>query len=255
MAICAAGSLRSPRVRGGAADPMRIETVLTPAEIARFSPETGDTCVVFDILRATTSIVTALAFGARRVFATRTVEDAIILHKENPTAVLAGERGGEPIPGFDLGNSPREFLACAGRTVITTTTNGTVALAATRPARATYAACFLNLTATANHIRALSPARVYLLCAGTHADFAFEDGLAAGAFAAALGGDDLGDATAAMRDLFQCHQHDWNVVVRRWGNGRALVNAGRKADIDWAMRMDVLSTVVVREKEAFVAAR
>jgi 2-phosphosulfolactate phosphatase len=232
---------------------MRIETVLTPAEISCLQVHEDEVCVVFDILRATTSIVTAIASGATRVFAVTTIEEARALHTEIPDALLAGERGGDPIPGFDLGNSPQEFTHCAGRTLITTTTNGTIALAAARPARATCAACFLNLNATAAWILKQNPGTVRLLCAGTHSDFAFEDGLAAGAFADILGGEDIGDATAAMRDLYRHHHSDWADIVRCFGNGRVLVEAGRSHDIDWAMRMDVFDAVVVRSGRAFVS--
>src|SRR4051794_28316015 len=109
---------------------MTIDAVLTPAEIALL-PETdlGDaTCVVFDVLRATSSMLTALAGGAKEIIPVRTIEEARAARKIHPHALLGGERHGERIEGFDLGNSPFEYRELPGRSIISTTTNGTVAL-------------------------------------------------------------------------------------------------------------------------------
>ncbi len=88
-------------------------------------------CVVIDVIRATSTIVTALAHGAG-VQAVASLEEAFALKAKYPGAVLAGERGGQAVPGFDLGNSPEDFTSerVQGRRVILTTTNGTQALAA-----------------------------------------------------------------------------------------------------------------------------
>src|SRR4051812_24899969 len=92
----------------------------------------GSTCVVIDVLRATTTIVWALAAGAREVIPCLEVEDARRAIAEYPpgTGVCGGERSGLPIEGFELGNSPAEYTAArvAGKAVIFTTTNGARAL-------------------------------------------------------------------------------------------------------------------------------
>ena len=75
-------------------------------------------------------MITGLAHGAAEIFPVSTIEEAFTLHAAEPGALLGGERHGEKIDGFDLGNSPFEYRECAGRTVISTTTNGTVALRA-----------------------------------------------------------------------------------------------------------------------------
>jgi 2-phosphosulfolactate phosphatase len=230
---------------------VRVETILTPAEIAALdcADPSEDTCVVFDVLRATTSIVTALACGAARVFPVTTVAEALALSQKLPKAILAGERGGEKIKGFELGNSPSEYCHLQGMDIISTTTNGTPALEACRRARGVFAAAFLNLGATASALLARKAQTVRIVCAGTRDGFSFEDGLAAGALIERLGCDDLDDASAAMRSLFAAHRGDWQDVVRGIGNGRALVSAGRVADIEWAMRADVFPVVVRRDPE------
>src|SRR4051812_27980863 len=111
---------------------MTVDAVLTPAEIALLPhAELADaTCVVFDVLRATSSMVTALAHGAKEIIPVSTIEEALTARIRRPEALLGGERHGDRIEGFDLGNSPFEYREIAGRTVISTTTNGTVALRA-----------------------------------------------------------------------------------------------------------------------------
>src|SRR5580765_4643975 len=93
---------------------------------------TGGAGIVIDVLRATTTIVHALAAGCIAVRPCAEIEETQALAGTLPKrgVLRAGERGGVPIPDFDLGNSPREFTAkkCKGKTLILTTTNGTRAI-------------------------------------------------------------------------------------------------------------------------------
>jgi 2-phosphosulfolactate phosphatase len=169
---------------------MKIETILTPAELPALAR--GDlrstACVVFDILRATSTFVTALHHGAREIIPVSEIAEAVAIRNRRPKVLLAGERDGVRIRAaqsggidFDFGNSPREFTAKAvrGKTIVSTTTNGTRALRACAGAKTVLAASFLNLTATADFLRRKKD--VLLVCAGTGADLAMEDVLAAGA--------------------------------------------------------------------------
>ena len=112
------------------------------------------------------------------------------MRQKQPDVLLGGERDGVRIRAaqtggvdFDLGNSPREYTPekVRGKTIVSTTTNGTRALRAGAGAKTVLAASFLNLTATAEFLRQLSPAHVVLVCAGTRENTALEDVLAAGA--------------------------------------------------------------------------
>src|SRR5437899_1058369 len=111
---------------------MIIDAALSPPEIDLLPLRdlSGTTCVVFDVLRATSSMITALAGGATEIFPVTTIDEAIDLKKHKSAAMLGGERHGDWIDGFDLGNSPLEYRELASRQIITTTTNGTVALRA-----------------------------------------------------------------------------------------------------------------------------
>ena len=169
-----------------------IRAVLTPAELPalRQSDLRGAACVVFDILRATSTFVTALHNGAQGVIPVSEISEALAWRVKNPRALLAGERHGVKIgssltggPPFDLGNSPREFTAATvrDRTIISTTTNGTRALNACRSAQTVLAGSFLNLDATARFLLEHSAEEIVLVCAGTGHESALEDVLAAGA--------------------------------------------------------------------------
>jgi len=148
----------------------------------------GSTCVVIDVLRATTTIVYALAAGATAVIPCRSIDEARDRHRKFPagTAVLGGERRGLPIEGFDLGNSPREYSASSvgGKIVILTTTNGTAALLQAREAPEIVVGAFVNLSAVCS--RLTDRMRVDLLCAGTDDQITREDVLLAGAIVARL---------------------------------------------------------------------
>ena len=162
-----------------------IETLAVDFLPALTSPDelAGATVVVIDVLRATTVITRALALGAREVIPCLEVEEARRIAAEFPAgqALLGGERDGLKIPGFDLGNSPREFTPeiCARRTFVFTTTNGTRAMNACHRAARVLIGAFVNLSAVAAALPA--EGAIHLLCSGTRGKITREDVLLAGA--------------------------------------------------------------------------
>jgi 2-phosphosulfolactate phosphatase len=145
----------------------------------------GGTAVIIDILRASSTIVTALHHGARRVVPCTTTDEAFAhrtrWQSESPV-LLGGERGGVKIAGFDLGNSPAEYSrpVVNGKTVVFTTTNGTRAMAAVPGTNRVLIGCFLNRSAVLRLLQtAVRPVR--LVCAGTDGRVTGEDVLFAGA--------------------------------------------------------------------------
>jgi 2-phosphosulfolactate phosphatase len=171
---------------------MKIDVILSPAELPTLAGrDLRDTaCVVFDVLRATSAFVTALHNGAKAVIPVAEISEALAIRQKQPGVLLGGERDGVKIRAdqtggidFDLGNSPREYTPemVRGKTIVSTTTNGTRALRACAGAKMVLAASFLNLTATAQFIRQLQPVQIVLVCAGTRENMADEDVLAAGA--------------------------------------------------------------------------
>jgi 2-phosphosulfolactate phosphatase len=160
-----------------------------PREVdpARF---VGGVVVVIDVLRATTTMIHALANGAREVIPCAEIDEARAVAARCPagSVVLGGERGGRPIPGFDLGNSPASYRPdlVAGKTVVMTTTNGTLALLHARTAERVLVGAFANLGAIIRTLRA-ETRPIHLLCAGSEGDASIEDVLFAGAVVTHVG--------------------------------------------------------------------
>ena len=215
--------------------PTTLEVLFAPAEYAllhqRDLHET--VCVVFDVLRATSTMVTALGNGATAIVPVAEIAEALALRQRQPEVLLAGERDGVRIEGhltggvsFDLGNSPREFTAArvSARTVGMTTTNGTRALRACAPAAAVVLGSFLNLGATAQFVRTRALPRLLLVCSGTLDQAASEDVLGAGALCdllwPAYGGGLVADSAHIARRLFRLEQDDLLAAVSQSRNGR-----------------------------------
>ncbi|HYR57552.1 MAG TPA: 2-phosphosulfolactate phosphatase [Chthoniobacteraceae bacterium] len=228
----------------GGSSPVNIDAALNPAEIAALPQRdlSATTCIVFDVLRATSSMITALEHGAAEIHPVRTIDEALALKAEMPRALLGGERHGELIPGFDIGNAPHEYTALAGRTIISTTTNGTIALRACEGARRVLVGALLNLDALAAELRRESPENVLLVCAGTFADFALEDAYAAGALIAKMETSRLTDAARATLALAQRFPDPID-VLRLARNGVALAEKGRGAEVEWCARQSVFKIV------------
>jgi 2-phosphosulfolactate phosphatase len=205
---------------------LRLSLHPTPATV---SPPV-DLAVVIDVLRWTTTATTALARGAVAVEACASAEEART-RAAAIGALTAGERGGHRIPGFDLGNSPLECTAerVAGRVLCATTTNGTRALIAAAGAPRRFLAAFVNLHATAAAIRALAPAHVALVCAGTDGAPSDEDTACAEALRLALR-DEPVDAALLARAAASPH-------------AAFLCSAGFDADVQFALTMDSVPVV------------
>lgn len=156
---------------------MQVQVIssVNEASSARFHHKTA---IIIDVLRATSTIVTAIAAGASCIIPAETVMEARALQR--PGDLLGGERFCRKIAGFDVGNSPEEYTeqAVAGKRIILTTTNGTRAIHKSMRADHVLTASLLNAEACA---RAAIELRrdVVILCAGSHDEFAIEDGLCA----------------------------------------------------------------------------
>jgi 2-phosphosulfolactate phosphatase len=221
------------------------------------------TAVVLDVLRATTVMIQALASGCGAIIPCLEIEEAQTVAARLPpgTVLLCGERGGLPIAGFDLGNSPAEFTpqACRGRTLVMTTTNGTRAIHACRDADRLYVAGFVNLAAMARRLQreleGPEARAVHLVCAGTEGAVSWEDVLLAGSLFRALScfgervtpaGNDaaLLAREAAPRALTHLAQ-----ALRLGQGGRNVSALGLEADIDAAARIDRFSIVACYRAE------
>lgn len=164
----------------------RFSTLFLP-DLATSDNLTDRVVVVTDVLRATSTIITALENGATRVIPAVEIPEALARKTAlGADCVLGGERGGVIIDGFHYGNSPREFTpeVIAGKTLVLCTTNGTRALAHCRAARQILIGAFINLSTVAQTLA--DEQDVTVVCSGTNRRITSEDVLFAGALAARL---------------------------------------------------------------------
>jgi len=245
---------------------MNIATLLTPAELPALAQRDlrRTACVVFDILRATSTFVTALQNGATAVIPVSEIAEAVARHRSQPEVLLAGERGGVKIratqPGemdFNLGNSPREFTPemVRDKIIVSSTTNGTRALQACRNAQTVLASSFLNLSATAKFLHQLAPEEILLVCAGTGTGVALEDVLAAGALAELLTTEAATsparpDATEIARQTFRQMKSDLSAALGSSQNGRRLLaNPKLHDDVAFCAQEDVFALAVAMDDQ------
>jgi 2-phosphosulfolactate phosphatase len=229
-----------------------IDVVLCPSEIRRFEniDLSETTAVVFDVLRATSTMITGLEHGVERFVPVETIEAARALKIQDPSLLLAGERGGLPLEGFDLGNSPAEFKEIRGKSVVLTTTNGTVALHRVRRARRVYVGALLNLDALAQVLDSEGATGVLIVCSGTGEDFALEDAIAAGGLVDRLSHNSLSDAAVLVKSLYREARSDLLSYLRQSKNGRSLARLGKAKDVEECARLSVSQTVGVMQGDA-----
>ncbi|MTT30641.1 2-phosphosulfolactate phosphatase [Terrilactibacillus sp. BCM23-1] len=157
---------------------MRIDTVATLEDIQEGQID-NRTVIVIDVLRASSTIVTALESGFTSVIPVKTRNEALTMRSLN--SIVAGEWHGKKLDGFDYNNSPSilKKKIHTGKKLILTTTNGTRAIEKAASAYKLLIGCFLNASACVKEAINLNR-NLTLYCAGTRSEFALEDGLAAG---------------------------------------------------------------------------
>jgi 2-phosphosulfolactate phosphatase len=209
----------------------------------------GGVVAVIDVLRATTTIVHALAAGCAEVRPCAEVEEARELagRMRVGRVLLGGERGGRPLPGFDLGNSPREYTAavCRGNSLVLTTTNGTRALLRAAEAERVLVAALVNYSAVCEQLR--REARpIHIVCAGTEGEVTLEDTLLAGAlveFLCAAGEVRLNDSARLAWDCFENHGRVLAGALEVSAGGARLCRLGYDEDVRAAAQVDRFALV------------
>ena len=216
------------------------------------------TVVVIDVLRASTTIIHALAAGASEVVPCLDIDQAReIANRHQAKSLLGGERGGLKIEGFDLGNSPSEYTAefVGNRTVVMTTTNGTRAISLCSHAKKVVIGAFVNLSSVVATIE--NSSEVDLLCAGTDGSVTREDVLLAGAVIDRILSRDhrlqLNDQGLLAHDAWlhaiSSTQSLKEVLLQTQG-GRNLVRIGQESDIVVAARIDGRPVVPVLDQKS-----
>jgi 2-phosphosulfolactate phosphatase len=227
---------------------MKVEIAYLPSVLPPLQG-TGVTVVVFDVLRATTTMAAALAAGVEeiRVYGS-TAEARTAGDVAGANVLLCGEEQCLPPAGFHLGNSPGAFSGSdhRGRTVYMSTTNGTRAILAARGAGRMLVGALVNACAVARAVSEIGQ-DVILLCAGTNGVVAAEDIIGAGAVLHALRPiaqvRPQADVCWMSEDLYVAHRSDLANALRTAKGGQNVIAAGLEADIEFAARLDALDVV------------
>lgn len=234
---------------------MRIDTYFTVPEVDVGS--IGDaTVVVIDVVRATTTIIEALANGAREIYPTLSTEDAVKLASSlgREDTLLCGERKGHKVEGFDLGNSPHEFTveAVQDKKLVMSTTNGTKALIVGQEGARLLPCAFTNLSAVA---RAVSDDdHLVVICAGQADRFSLDDALCAGHLIQRIvseneGEPDFNDAARAARALASARKPTRRFLSLSAG-ALAVIEIGLGDDLDICADVDRHDLVGVMSDQA-----
>ena len=234
--------------------PRKIEVCMSPALLNLYAIE-NSIVVVIDVLRATSSMVYGIDNGATAIIPVAQVEECLA-YKEHGY-LLAAERNGEVVTGYDFGNSPFSYTKekVAGKTVVLTTTNGTKALHMARERAAEVViGSFLNLTALSNWLKS-DDKDVLLLCAGWKDQINLEDTLFAGAVVQQLRVvfDEFDDSSVLAEDLYQLAQHDLRAYMHKSSHSHRLAALNIEEDVKFCLQLDICEAIPVLRGDALVA--
>jgi 2-phosphosulfolactate phosphatase len=232
----------------------KIEVCLTPALIDLYAIE-DSIVVVIDILRATSSMVYGIDNGAAAIIPVAQVDDC--LNYADKGFLLAAERNGEVVEGYDFGNSPFSYTAdkVAGKTVVLTTTNGTKALhLARKRASKVVIGAFLNLTALCDWLKTQDK-NVLLLCAGWKDQFNLEDTIFAGAVLHELRSlfTHFDDAGVAAEDLYLMAKDNLRAYIGKSAHSHRMMALNIEEDINFCLQLDLCNAIPVLEGDDLVA--
>ncbi|WP_257658668.1 2-phosphosulfolactate phosphatase [Parapedobacter lycopersici] len=227
-------------------DSRKIQVCLSPALLPFYDKE-NTVAVVIDIFRASSSICYGLANGAEAIIPVAEVDECRA-YEGRMGCLLAAERNGEVVPGFDFGNSPFSYTAnqVKGKTVVLTTTNGTRAIQQCLDASTVAIGSFLNITALVEWLRG-QDRHVLLVCAGWKNHVSLEDSLFAGAVVARLKTsssllDDSAHMTAA---LFAEAREDIAGYLNNSAHALRMRHLDLAKDIAFCLQQDLVSTIPV----------
>ena len=232
---------------------MRLDVFFTPNQVK--VPDTqGRLVIIVDVLRASTTVATALGNGAKTVIPLEGPDEVISRSKEfaRSQTLLAGEQKMHPISGFDLGNSPQAFTpeVVEGKTILLTTTNGTRALLGVQGARDIVVASYVNFTAVLAMMKvaASSNTDIAIICAGEEGGFTLEDAACAGRYVRAIpkrAALAVNDAAAASVLIEKKYGDNIAKVFKESTHGQALESAGFGDDLAAAAEVDSYPVVPI----------
>ncbi|WP_442589986.1 2-phosphosulfolactate phosphatase [Pedobacter sp. AW31-3R] len=231
----------------------KIEVCLSPALINLYAIEES-IVVVIDILRATSSMVYGIDNGAEAIIPVAQVEDC--LGYADKGYLLAAERNGEVVAGYDFGNSPFSYTPekVSGKTVVLTTTNGTKAINLAKKAHQVVIGSFLNLKPLCEWLK-VQDRDVLLLCAGWKDQFNLEDTLFAGAVAQELRSSfvSFDDASVAAEDLYALAKDNLRAYVGKSSHSHRMVALNIEEDVKFCLQLNICEAIPVLVGDSLVA--
>lgn len=230
-----------------------IDVCLSPDMMHLYKVQ-DHTVVVVDILRATSCMTTAFAFGVKQIAPFAALEDCLAMKEKG--YFTAGERDGKKVDGFDFGNSPFEYqhAGMKGRSIAFTTTNGTQAIAKSLGAREIIIGAFLNLSAVVNHLHKFNH-NILIVCAGWKGKVNLEDTLFAGALTEKMkdSADAACDAPLAAQHLYNLAKADMVSFLKTSSHVKRLAKLNIHKDIAFCLTPDQYNVVPHLQNNVLVA--
>jgi 2-phosphosulfolactate phosphatase len=232
----------------------KIQVCLTPALLPLYKIE-DSIVVVIDVFRATTSICYGIENGAKAIIPVSQVEECSAYREIEGDYLLAAERDGAIVDGFDFGNSPFSYTAdkVAGKTIVLTTTNGTHALHLSRAAKKIIIGSFLNLTSVCNWLKGQHE-NILLVCSGWKNNFNLEDTLFAGAVVDQLKSEGFSpdDPAIAANDLYDIAKGDLDAYLKKTSHSERLKALGIERDIAFCLNVDMTTAIPILDGDKLV---
>lgn len=229
---------------------MKLQIHMSPADALARRLATEDVYIVIDLIRATTSITTIFDSEARRILIADTLEQARKAAQLIPGRLLCGERDAKPLPGFDFGNSPAEFLRAqlTNRELILTTTNGTRAFFACPEQSVRLAGCFYNASAVTGYALAQAhkqASNIAIICAAESGSFALDDTVCAGYLAQEIQRQQpdihCHESVLAATTLYQCFMPP--KLIEYCHSIQNVIQVGSGEDIDICLQQNISTSI------------
>jgi 2-phosphosulfolactate phosphatase len=223
---------------------MKLDVLFSPIQADELF-FTGKTTVVIDVLRASSTIITALTNGAKEVVPVGTVEFAVKVSGGifGGQTLLGGERNTKKIEGFALGNSPSEYTKeiVNGKAIVFYSTNGSRAIVKAKYSANLFICSFNNLKALARHIKTLNE-DIVILCSGNNNFFSLEDSVCAGMLISELvtgtKSAELTDSSTCTMTLFKSFGKNIFKMLSETDHGQLLINNGFEDDLKACAELD-----------------
>lgn len=240
---------------------MRIHLLLSNQQITDELFLKDKNVVIIDVLRATTSMTVALANGAKEIIPTDTASTAARVAKGRGNSLLCGEKEGKIVEGFNLGNSPFEYINddIKDKILVWSTTNGTVSIVRAKHAKLCVLASFLNISAVVDYLTEIDGEELYIICSGKQGNICIEDAVCGGLLLSklmkSLGKDieGINDPEMVALDLYRYYLQGTGKISNKYihdmmintEHGKYLISLGFERDLEVCSKLDSIPFVPI----------